>query len=300
MSKDGFNLRPSHTIKCIRFANILYKNKNPNKKIDYRIGNDSIDINIVGVAWNPSIKSLNDFSKNDLIDVNNIMNDKNGINSFESVIRETFNKPKEKLFYWLFDNENDKLDMKEYINIDSIEESKKIMINIKKIFYLYSELLEEKIKNEIKEYSELSIYDIDNIINYYNYKFFDFSFDNEISKNIFNYSYINKIIEKKIIPDELDSFVPGKGKDIIRLPSVTDDEIAKHTNLTKRKNTLIVTDRVEEDISLEEEKERPVCFHHYKVKELAKLSKLRTEDFNQIVFNFVKKYVKTNDKGDYI
>ena len=300
MSKDGFNFRPSHTVNCIRFTNILYKNKNSNKKIDYRIGNDSVDINIVGVAWNPSIKSLTDFYKNDLIDVNDVMNDNNGINSFESIIRETFNNPKEKLFYWLFDNKNDKLDMKEYINIDSIEESKKIMLNIKKIFYLYSELLEEKIKNEVKEYSELSIYDINNIINYYSYKFFDFSFDNEISKNIFNYSYINKIIDKKIIPDELDSFVPGKGKDIIRLPAVTDDEIDKHTNLTKRKNTIIVTDRVEEDISLEEEKERPVCFHHYKVKELAKLSKLRTEDFNQIVFNFVKKYVKTNDKGDYI
>jgi len=300
LSKDGFNFRTSETVQCIRYANILYKKKNPDNKIEYRISNDSVDVNIVGVAWNPSYKALNDFSKNDLIDVNNIMNDKNGIKSFESVITETFNKPKEKLFYWLFDNENDKLNMKEYVNVDTIDESKKIMINIKKIYYLYSNLLEEKIKNEVKGYSDLSIYDIDNIINFYSYKFFDFNFENEISQNIFNYGYINKIIDKKIIPDELDSFVPGKGKDIIRLPVITDDEIEKYTGLIKRKNTLVVTDRVEEDISLEEEKDRPICFHHFKVRELARLSKSRVEDFNQIVFNFVKQYVKTNDNGDYI
>ena len=63
-------------------------------------------------------------------------------------------------------------------------------------------------------------------------------------------------------------------KDIIRLPDITDDELEKFTNLKKRKTTLLVTDRVEEDISLEEEKERPVCYHHYKVnnEHLASLS----------------------------
>ena len=128
-------------------------------------------------------------------------------------------------------------------------------------------------------------------------------FENGITSNpinIFNFAYINKIKEKKIIPDETDSFIPGRGKDIIRLPDITDDELEKFTNLKKRKTTLLVTDRVEEDISLEEEKERPVCYHHYKVKELSRLSKTKSEDFNQIVFNFVKQYVKTNDKNEYI
>ncbi len=300
LSKDGFNFRPSETVKCIRYTNILYKNKNPSNKLEYRIGNDSVDINIVGVAWNPNNISLNNFTKNDLIDVNNIMNNDNGIKSFESIITETFNNPKDKLFYWLFNNENDKLDMKEYVNVDSIEDSKKIMINIKKIFYLYSNLLEEKIKNEVKNYSDLSIYDINNIINYYSYKFFDFNFEDKISQNIFNYGYTNKIEDKKIIPDETDSFIPGVGKDKIILPEVTNDEIENYTSLLKRKNTILVTERVEEDISLEEEKERPVCFHHYKVKELARLSKSKVDDFNQIVFNFVKQYVKTNDKNDYV
>ena len=36
------------------------------------------------------------------------------------------------------------------------------------------------------------------------------------------------------------------------------------------------------------------------MKELSRLSKTKSEDFNQIVFNFVKQYVKTNDKNEYI
>ncbi len=300
ISKDGFNFRPSETTQCIRYSNITYKNKNPENKIEYRVGNDSVDINIVGVAWNPHALPLNTFRKNDLINVNDIMNDNNGIKSFESVITETFGEPKNKLLYWLFNTENDKLNMKEYVNLDGIELSTKIMINIKKIFFLYSDLLENKIKDEISGYSDLSIYDINNIINYYGYKFFDFTFDDKIPRNIFNFAYINKIKEKKIIPDETDSFIPGRGKDIIRLPDITNDELERFTNFKKRKTTLLVTDRVEEDISLEEEKERPVCYHHYKIKELSRLSKTKSEDFNQIVFNFVKQYVKTNDKNEYI
>ena len=300
LSKDGFNFRPSETTKCLRYTNILFKNKNQNQKLEYRIGNDSVDVNIVGVAWNPSALSLDHFTKNDLVDVNDVMNDNNGIKSFESVIRETFSNSKEKLFYWLFDNEKDKLDMKEYVNVDGIEESTKIMINIRKIFFLYSELLENKIKSEIGNYSNISIYDIINITNYYGYKFFDFKFDDKIQKNVFNFGFNTKILDKKIIPDETDSFIPGRGKDIIRLPDVTDYELENFTKLKKRQTTLLVTDRVEEDISLEEEKERPICYHHYKIRELSRLSKNRSEDFNQNVFNFVKQYVKTNDKNDYI
>ena len=63
---------------------------------------------------------------------------------------------------------------------------------------------------------------------------------------------------------------------------------------------MLVTDKVEEDISLEEERYRPICYHHYKIRELSKEAKSKSEDFNQSVFNFVKQYVKTNDKGDYI
>jgi len=302
-SKDGFNFRPSKTIKCIRYSNILYKNKNPTKSIEYRIGNDIHDINIVGVAWNPYASSLNCFNKEDLIDVNYIMKENNGIKSFEAIITETFKKPVNKLFYWLFNTDNDKLNMKEYVNMDSIDTSNKIMINIKKIFVLYSNLLENKIKKDINGFNELSIYDINNIINYYSYKYFDFEFDNTIHTNIFNFAVNKKILEKDIIEDLSDSFIPGKGKDIIRLPQISTDELYKFTDFLKRKHTILVTDRIEEDISLEEEKLRPVCYHHYRIRELNRLSKNHSnsnEDFNQNVFNFVKQYVKTNEKNDYV
>ena len=62
-------------------------------------------INIVGVAWNPAAISLNCFKKQDLVDVNDVIQKKNGVESFEDIIRETFYKPKNKLFvntYYFF------------------------------------------------------------------------------------------------------------------------------------------------------------------------------------------------------
>ena len=115
------------------------KRKNLKNSIEYRIGNDSIDINIAGVAWNPAAISLNCFKKQDLVDVNDVIQKKNGVESFEDIIRETFYKPKNKLFYWLFNVENDKLDIQEYENLDAIENNEKIMVNIKKIFFLHFE-----------------------------------------------------------------------------------------------------------------------------------------------------------------
>ena len=308
-SKDGFNFRPTETVKCIRYANILYQQKKPDQIIEYRIGNDTIDINIVGVAWNPSLSNLDYFVKKDLINVNEITesasenkekNIYNNYKSFESVMNETFKNPRKKLFYWLFNAKDDNSNVSQYVNVDSLEKNQKIMNDVKEIFFLYSDLLQDKIKKEIKKFPELSIYDINNIINYYSYKFFDFSFDEKLSSDIYNFGITNKIVEKKIEEDKIDSFIPGKSGDIVRLPAITDDEIDKYTNFKKRKNILLVTDKVEEDISIEEEKYRPICYHHYKVRELAKEAKSRSEDFNQSVFNFVKQYVKTNEKGDYI
>ena len=243
-SKDGFNFRPSNTVKCIRYTNVLFQQKKPDQLIEYRIGNDNIDINIVGVAWNPSFENLDYFQKKDLINVNDIAksasnskekNISNNYKSFESVMEETFKNPRKKLFYWLFNAKDDNSNVNQYVNIENLEMNQKIMNDVKEIFFLYSDLLQDKIKKEFKKFPELSIYDINNIINYYSFKFFDFNFDDKITKDLYNFGISNKILEKKIVEDEIDSFIPGKSGDIVRLPVITEDDINKYTNYKKEK-----------------------------------------------------------------
>jgi len=156
-SKDGIKIRPSKTIQGIRATNMKYKGSELKTPIELRIGHDNIDINIIGIAWNPSKVILNCFESKDLIDVRKITNNQNGFIAFTDIMKKTFNEPNKKIYYWLFDNSKDKPKLDSYINYSIDDVKRNIEIMISEIYHNYIILVQNKINNYISKTSEFNI-----------------------------------------------------------------------------------------------------------------------------------------------
>ena len=290
-SKDGFKFRPEKPIKCIRYTNITHINSK-NNKLEFRVGNDTLDINIVGFAWNPSKLSLECFNKRNLIDVTKLLKTDNGFLGFQKTMKDTFNKKKRALFYWLFDISKDKPSLDNYVNLSNLNISSSIFNLIIEVYKTYSNSVEDKLIKYIDSFKELGNYDIENIIKKYNNKYIDFQFDKQIKNKVLNYSLINKLIEKEIIDDEIDNIIPGKSGNIIKLPSVKKPKLDE--------NIIIISVKDDSKEVIVDTGISPVCHHYVKWKEINKLAKLKNDEFSQAVFDFVKQYVRENDNSEFI
>jgi len=291
LSKDGIKISPLKTIQGVRYTNFNYK-KNQNKQlIETRIGNDNINMNIVGIIWNPSKTPLDCFKIIDIVDVREKLKDENGYNAFIKTMEQTFGESKKKLYSWIFDNSKDKLKLETYINYNENESQRNIKIMIEEIYKKYIKMVENKIDNYINNTEEFSMWSLHNILKEYTKKYFDFNLYPEIKNRIIENIIINKIPELPIEPDDIDSMIPGRRDKIIPLPVL---------KLIESKENIIELDRYEIDVSLEMSKKNlPICHHYIKWKNIMKISK-KSDDFNQSVFNFVKQYIKLNKRGDYV
>jgi hypothetical protein len=81
-SKDGFKLRTQKTIEALRYINL---NKKKDDELDIRIGHDNLDLAVIGVVWNPSLKPLECFKAKDLINVNTLS--KKNPNNFSTFMK---------------------------------------------------------------------------------------------------------------------------------------------------------------------------------------------------------------------
>lgn len=289
-SKDGIKLRTPKTVKCIRYSNLKNKNNSP---IETRIGHDNIDYNVVGVAWNPSGKAIDCMSTNDLINVKKITDEENGYKAFIKVMNSTFNNPDKnvKLFYWLFDNNKDKTDAKGYLNYSVNDVAKNIMINMELVYYNYIDLVKNKMSKHLDNTKKTSVWNFYNLMKFYEKKYFDFTLMPSIKNELTEKALIDSIPELEVVPDDIDSMIPGKREKLIELPIY---------QAPKEKVKVIKLGEKEVDYSLElVNKTIPVCLHYIKWKNIARMAK-KSEDFNQLVFEFVKQYVKLGDHGDYV
>lgn len=290
-SKDGFKFRPDKPTQCIRYTNIK-NSKTKNKKIETRVGNDNIDINIIGLAWNPSKLPIDCFSKDDIVNVNNILKSENGFKSFDKVVKSTFNKDnKKKLFYWLFNIEKDLPDLDDYINLSKQNVSASIFTLISEIYKTYYSSVENKLLNDIDKFKELNNFQIENIIKKHN-KLINEDFDISLKNKILNYTLMNKLIDKEVTDDETENFIPGKSGDIIKLPELKINKF--------KENIITISDEDDFEFNLDKDEINPICHHYVKWKEINRLAKQKDDVFSQSVFNFVKKYVRENENAEFI
>lgn len=290
-SKDGFKMRPTKPTRCIRYTNIKYIDSR-DRTLEFRIGNSNLDINIVGFAWNPSMLPLECFTKDNMINVNKLLKNKNGFNAFDNILLNTFDKNKKTLYYWLFDLKEDKPDLDNYVNLSNIDNTNNILILVAELYKTYFNLVVNKMIKYTNTFKELNNYTIENILKKYSRKYLDHTFDIRIKNKLINHTYLNKIIEKKIIPDETDNFIPGKSGNIIKLPILKINKIDK--------NEIILINKDNDNQIIDNNQIIPVCHHYIKWKEINNLSKVKNDIFSQSVFNFVKQYVRENEHNQFI
>jgi len=288
LSKDGIKIRVQKTIQGIRQTSLKQKGKYP---IELRIGHDNIDMNVVGIAWNPSRISLDCFNTDDMINVCKKTKNDNGYTSFVKIMEKTFDTPNKKLYYWLFNNSTDKPILESYVNYSSNDSTKNIKIMIEELYRKYIKIVTNKLNNYINKVDELTIWDFDNILSGYKKKYYDLDLNPQIKNEMIEKVIIEKIPEYTIMDDDVDSMIPGKRDKLIILPSLVINK--------KISNTIILGEK-QIDVTIEMlNKNLPICQHYVRWRNISKMSK-KTDDFNQHVFDFVKQYVKLNERGDYI
>lgn len=282
----GIKIRPRRTIQGIRSTNIQQKNQ----PLELRIGHNNIDMNVVGVAYNPSRISLDCFKTDDMLDVRKVANEKNGYHAFTKIMKKTFNEPNQKLYYWLFDNNIDKPILDSYVDYNKDNADQNIKIMLEQIYNNYIELVYNKINNYFNTIQDISISNFNKIMYGYSKKYFDFNLDPIMKSTITESIYENNIKELEIIPDDIDSIIPGRNESIIKLPVL---------KIEKSKVKIIKLDEEEIGAKIDLSKmNEAVCYHYIKWREILRLAK-NTDVFNQAVFEFVKQYVRPNKSGDY-
>jgi hypothetical protein len=276
-------LRLSKTISCIRATNI---NDNIKNLLDIRICNDNIDVNIIGIALNPSRKKLYDFNCGDLINVNTFLKEKNGYKAFTKIMKKTSikkdsNISNDKIYYWLFDINNDILKSDKYISNNN-----NVNIMLEYVYNYYVKLMEQKFKLDLNLIKNLNSWNFDKYYKFFNKTYYNLELNSELKNDLIKYGFIDKIYNEydNEIPYELDII---KKKEIIKLPSINRQKINLTIIEVGKKEEIIVLTKI------------PICYHYVKLKNINNISK-KQELFNQLVFEFIKQYVRENNKGDKI
>lgn len=282
-SRDGIKIRTSSPVSCIRYCNITDKVK---KLIETRICNENIDINIIGLAFNPTKKIIDLLYITDLINIRH--DDNNGLIDFKEILNI---KKANKIYYWLFENSKDRPTSESYINynVNDIQNNIKLMLN--EIYNYYINLIENKFFNYINNYQyNFTLFHLNIFL--FKYKNFFHIYPNIKNKIIYN-SIFNKIKHVNIYEkdyfseyDNLQNF-----NDIIKLPEI---EISKKK---KREIILNITDTDTNILILDQNFTR--CYHLEKWKKILSLSK-KTEEFTQAIFDFAKQYNIINKDGLYV
>lgn len=290
-SRDGIKIRPLKTIQAIRSTNLKYKGSDSKKPIELRIGHDNIDMNVIGIAWNPSKIKLDCFEAKDLLDVRKIAKNENGFTSFTDIMKKTFDSPNKKLYYWLFDNQKDKPKLDSYINYSINDVKRNIEIMIGELYNYYTSMVTNKLNFYLNKIPELNTWSFEKILKNYKKNYFDLNLIPQIKNELIEKVIIDKIPEPPIEPDDVDSLIPGIRDKIIKLPVI---------NIKKYISNIIELGKEEIDVSLEmSNKNIPICQHYVKWRNIMRISK-KSDEFNQAVFEFVKQYVRLNERGEYI
>jgi len=282
---DGFKARTKKTIQAIRQTSI-----NNKKKIELRTTNDNINSHVIGLAWNPSKIPIECYYSKDLINVRKLYKNDNGYKSFTKVMKKTFDKENKKIYYWIFDNNKDIVKLDKYKNVSSFDKSKYIKNMLNEVFNIYTNLLKNRIKNNLNSHDNLSITKINNTFKYFNKKYYDFNLNPSMKNELLNYS-LDKVKEIKITEDEVDNIIPGKNKKIILLPDVSKEK--------DKENIILITDKEKKQVSESKDYDDSVCYHYIKWASVLKTSK-KNDYQNQAIFDFVKKYVRQNNEGEFV
>ncbi len=278
-SKDGFRFRPSIPTQTVRMSNIKHKTPK-NRPLELRVGHGDLPLNIVGLVFNPTGKMLECLDVENLKSIRDI--NKNGYDALIQLMEE--NKKSSNLYYWLFDTKLDKVKLEQYKNVSSLDGMRIVENTVAEIFNNYMDITRNTIFSELRKKKPDNMYEAMKIIRKHQASY-------RYTVNIpvdFNYELLGKYMDT--VKDMKVKEPKEKEKDIFKIPT---------TDYIKKKDETVVLGLKEIDINLESITTQPICNHYIRWMQLGKISRKNDEELNQAIFDFVKQYVKTNEKGEY-
>ena len=247
-----------------------------------------MDSNMVGIVFNPSGIDLNCFTTKDLVEVRTKFDNNNGYISFSKMLNENFNKKKfdkKKLYYWLFDMSKDNIELSSYQNLSKTKNKLKIMIE--EAFMNYYKNIVDKIYKLIKQKKNISAWLIKNFIE-------------KINKQV-----VNLELNKEVFMDlifELYKKIPNI-KTPIRDTRISEDRIIRLPTINKKLDTAYIKkiniSEVDDNIDLDKD-DNAICHHYIIWEDIKKIPRKLSDKKNQAIYDFVKKYVRENERSDYI
>ena len=114
---------------------------------------------------------------------------------------------------------------------------------------------------------------------------------NNLNVNLKN-DVISKIIKNVLKEVTIDPEYKEKEKEIIKIPF--------SPKIKKTIKNIYLKDDVSGDKENIKEETLSICNHYLKWNQLGKISRKNDEVLNQAIFDFVKQYVRVNERGDYV
>ena len=295
----GFELKLKNYIDAIRYSNLEHiDNTNIvgsyNRPIDLRPLSKDINAHIVGVALPISLFENNMrircMALKDFINIRTL--GENGYETTLNLLAEILSsaKDKEKIIYWIFNIEKDKLITNKYQTVSENNFESYLKNLLDNIYNNISTLTYEILTNEINLAPD-NIYYLKKLINYIQDRFVQLNVRNEYYAKIQKLLYYMKIPKTVNEYDKNEDKIPGINSPLIKIPTI------KKT----KENEYIINVSEEEVISTEDSiLQNATCQH---IVTFNKIMMFRNRDpslFNQKLYEFIKNYKKDSVEGDFV
>lgn len=296
-SSTGLLMQMTKTVDALRYVNFENSNdfkQRPNTYIDVRVGTKNMYLNIVGFMINTE-NSLYCIKNKELTNINVDKKTKNGHNHTLELLNNILNDKKNKdNLYWIFNPENDKIDMTSYEQQNKLTTSDQIKHIISNIYDEFENNMYEYIIKKIKELKEPVLLEINNIIDKLFRKYFPIETKKltlELEKKI----YVELVKKGKVMYDKYDDIVNGISKDSIILPKFN-DKINNNKKIIKMNLSELTEEGKYEELEIVE----GVCQHNITWDKISDIKKENPKLFLDVLYKFIQQYVIENADGDYI
>jgi len=289
--KYGFGIKPNRTIDAIRFTNFEFKEQDRfagllKNTLQMRVAAKDTKVNIVGVVI-PSMKQKLPIQCIRLKNINNVGKE----NGFAEVTKILNSSEQSKTIYWLFDINKDVLHTDVYEEVSSLNFEEYCKLLLSKIYDELIQITFDKVVNKIGK--EQSYYNSLNILDKMEENLVTIPYLSPLYIQLQKIIYYDKAIKAVREFDKNENIIPGITGEIIKLPVIKEDK--------EKEEIIHVTDETKKE---EDQKEfiieGAICQHFLSWGKLIILRNKNPNRFNQLFFEFFKKYVTMNSEQDFI
>ena len=295
----GFQLKTNNYVDAIRYSNIEHLDNRSiigsyNRPIELRPLSKNIISNIIGVAIPISVfnnsQQIRCMSLKDFADVRTI-ND-NGYEACTKLLEELLfdAKNREKIMYWIFDIEKDKLITNKYQSVSEKNFESYLKTLLDNIYNKLSVLTYEILTNEINQASS-NIYYLKKLVSYIQDRFIQLNVRDEYYSKVIKLLYYIKLPKVKDEYDKNEDKIPGVNSPMIKIPKIP-----------KLKEVEKTVEVFEEEVQSAEDEllQNATCQHTVTFNKILMFKNKDPSVFDQALYEFIKKYKKDNKEGEFM